>query len=50
MGDFFERYKMAEEELRKECDRMVEEGELTQEMADFRFYMVRDEILEEMEE
>lgn len=48
MSDFKERYDAACKALRAECDRMVEDGELTEEMANFRYYMVRDEILEEM--
>ncbi|EXG87791.1 hypothetical protein K413DRAFT_4691 [Clostridium sp. ASBs410] len=50
MSDFGERYKKACEELQKECDEMVENGELTEEMANFRYYMVRDEILYAMPE
>ena len=50
MGNFYEQYKELERNLRAECDRMVAEGELTQEEADFRFWMVRDEILENMQE
>ena len=46
---FFERYKELEQQLRQECDQMVADGELTQEEADFRFIMVRDEILDSME-
>ena len=48
--NFFERYKALEQELRRECDQMVADGELTQEDADFRFIMVRDEILDSMED
>lgn len=48
MSNFFERYQKADSALREECNRQVEDGELTQEEADFRFYMVRDEILESM--
>jgi hypothetical protein len=50
MSDFENRYNEACKELRAECDRMVEDGELTEEMANFRYYMVRDEILEAMPE
>lgn len=50
MSDFGERYNRACEELRKECDDMVKSGELTEEMANFRYYMVRDEILDAMPE
>ena len=31
--------------LREECNKQVEDGELTQEEADFRYMMVRDEPL-----
>lgn len=50
MGLFYEKYKVLETNLREECDQMVEDGELTQEEADFRFWMVRDEILENIQE
>ena len=50
MGSFYERYKDMENNLRAECDQMVADGELTQEEADFRFWMVRDEILESLSE
>ena len=50
MSSFYERYKDIENNLRAECDHMVANGELTQEEADFRFFMVRDEILESMVE
>ena len=48
MSKFYEEYKKREDELRRECDEQVESGELTQEEANFRFYFVRDEILEDM--
>jgi len=48
--NFYEKYKKLENDLYEECRKMVADGELTQEEADFRFMMVRDEILESMEE
>ena len=48
MSSFTERYLEADKQLREDCDRMVEDGTMTKEMADFRYYMVRDEILEDM--
>lgn len=45
---FYEVYKEAEQELRDECDELVRSGEMSQEDADFRFMMVRDEILESL--
>ena len=50
MGSFYEQYKELERNLRAECDQMIINGELTQEEADFRFFMVRDEILESLSE
>ena len=50
MSSFYEGYKELERNLRAECDQMVADGELTQEEADFRFMMVRDEILEGISE
>lgn len=41
-------YLEAEKELRKECDDMIENGELTVDEAEFRFMIRRDEILEAM--
>lgn len=41
-------YLEAEKALRKECDDMIDNGELTEDEAEFRFMMVRDEILESM--
>lgn len=38
-------YLKMEEELWKECQEAVKNGEMTEEEAAFRFYMVRDEIL-----
>ena len=46
--DFHKAYREAERELRNECNELVRNGELTQDEADFRFMMVRDEILESM--
>lgn len=45
---FYEAYREAEQELRDECDELVRNGEMSQEDADFRFWMVRDEILMSM--
>ena len=47
---FYEAYRELEQELRDECDELVRSGEMSQEDADFRFWMVRDEILESMVE
>lgn len=47
-ANFYEAYRKAERELRDECDELVRRGEMSQEDADFRFWMVRDEILESM--
>lgn len=41
-------YREAEQELRDECDELVRMGEMSQEDTDFRFLMVRDEILESL--
>ena len=40
-------YLEAEKELRKMYDDMVESGELTEEEAEFRFMMTRDDMLED---
>lgn len=45
---FYEVYREAEQELRDECDELVRRGEMSQEDADFRFLIVRDEILESL--
>jgi hypothetical protein len=45
MSKFFERYKIACQALREDCNRMVEDGELTESEANFRYDMVKDEIL-----
>lgn len=50
MSEFFERYQALCKQLREECDRQVEDGELLEEMADFRYDMVKDEILWNMPE
>lgn len=50
MDDFGIRYLAAEKSLREECNQMVEDGDLSQDDADFRFFMVRDEMLWDMEE
>ena len=46
--DFYKAYQEAEQDLRNECNELVRNGEMTQDEADFRFMMVRDEILESM--
>ena len=48
MSLFSKAYLEAERELRDECDEMVRNGELSVDDAEFRFQMVRDEILESM--
>ena len=48
ISSFSKAYLEAERELRKECDEMALNGELSEEYAEFRFQMVRDEILESM--
>lgn len=48
LSKFAQAYREAERELREECDEMVRNGELSEEDAEFRFQMVRDEILESM--
>lgn len=45
MNSFYKAYREAENKLRAECDEMVQAGKMSQEYADFRFDMVRDEIL-----
>ena len=45
---FYKAYREAEQKLRDECDELVRTGEMSQEDADFRFLMVRDEILESL--
>lgn len=41
-------YQRLEQELRNECDELVRSGQMSREDADFRFLMVRDEILESL--
>ena len=48
ISKFAQAYLEAERELRDECDEMVRNGELSEDDAEFRFQMVRDEILESM--
>jgi len=48
MSKFFDLYQAKCKALSEECDRMVADGECTQEFADFRYEMVKDEILEDM--
>lgn len=48
-NDFFNSYKNVCKELKKQCDQQVIDGELTEDEADFRYMMVRDEILIDME-
>ena len=45
---FYKVYQEAEQKLRDEYDELVRMGEMSQEDADFRFLMVRDEILESL--
>ena len=45
---FYEVYREAEQELRDECDELDRRSKMSQEDADFRFLMVRDEILESL--
>ena len=41
-------YKKALADLRRECDEMVANGEISREDADFRFFMMQDDILDGM--
>lgn len=41
-------YQRLEQELRDECNELVRSGQMSQEDADFKFWMVRDEILESL--
>lgn len=50
MSSFGDRYKAACEALKRECEQQVLDGELSEEMANFRYYMVKEEILMEMPE
>lgn len=43
--EFSEWYREQERQLREECDQMVVDGECSEEEANFRFLMMRDEIL-----
>lgn len=43
--EFVKLYNAKLEDLRNECKQMVEDGELTEEDAAFRYEMVKDEIL-----
>lgn len=43
--EFVKLYNLKLEELRKECNQQVKDGELTSEDAAFRYEMVKDEIL-----
>lgn len=43
--EFVKLYNAKLEDLRNECNQMVEDGELTEEDAAFRYEMVKDEIL-----
>jgi hypothetical protein len=45
MSKFFDNYQERCEILRDECDKMVASGELSQDDADFRYNMIKDEIL-----
>ena len=48
MSKGWEIYQELLADLRSECDEMVANGEYTQEMADFRYDMRKDEILESL--
>lgn len=48
MSKGWEIYQKLLADLAQECDEMVENGELTQEMANFRYNMKKDEILESL--
>lgn len=48
MSKFFDRYKARCEELRRECDQQIADGELTETEANFRYEMVKDELLMDM--
>lgn len=43
--EFVKLYYAKLEDLRKECEQQVKDGELTEEEASFRYEMVKDEIL-----
>ena len=43
--EFVKLYNAKLEDLRKECEQQVKDGELTEEEASFRYEMVKDEIL-----
>lgn len=48
--NFTEEYNKRCKALKKECDDMVARGELSKTDAFFRYFMMKDEILQEMEE
>lgn len=48
MSRGYDVYKEMLEDLRRECDEMVANGELSEEDADFRFSMMADDILDGM--
>ena len=48
MSKGWEIYQGLLADLRSECDEMVQNGECTQEWADFRYSMKKDEILMDM--
>lgn len=45
---FYEAYQKALEELHQETMELIESGSMSQEDAEFREWMLRDEILESM--
>ena len=48
MGIFFDIYKEMDKELYEETREQIRNGELTEEEANFRYAMVRDELLESL--
>lgn len=48
MGILFDTYKEIDKELYEETREQIRNGELTEEEADFRYAMVRDELLESL--
>ena len=49
-AEFVELYKAKVKALANECEEQIKNGELTEEEASFRFYMVRDDILWSMDD
>lgn len=48
VSKFYEAYQKALEELHQETMELIESGSMSQEDAEFREWMLRDEILESM--